>query len=58
MIKDKYDQEYMNFIENNDSKDIANWKVKNLKDVLVERGIIENKRYEVSMKAKNFKNFI
>ena len=29
MIKDKYDQEYMNFIENNDSKDIANWKVKN-----------------------------
>ena len=48
----------MNFIENNDSKDIANWKVKNLKDVLVERGIIENKRYEVSIKAKNFKNFI
>lgn len=57
MIKDKYDWEYTHFIEKNNSNDIANWEVKNLKDVLVQRGIIENKRQEILMNNQNFKKF-
>ena len=57
MIKDKYDWEYTHFIEKNNSNDISNWEVKNLKDVLVQRGIIENKRQEIEMNNRSFKKF-
>lgn len=56
-IKDSYDWEYKHFIDKNNSEDINDWKVKNLKDVLVEKHILPNKNTDITMDDSNFKNF-
>ena len=55
--KSNYDWEYSHYIEKNNSTDINDWTIRDLRDVLLEQGIIKSKNESIIMSDQNFKNF-